>query len=204
MNVLVEVKRSLTLLDLVFHAWARELGIDDCSVTLILLLAEEGDLSAAELAVRCGRARQQVRRSLLQLEAQGRVEVSHLAVDGRVEGWSLTEPGMATAHCLDQGVAVWSKELGTQIDLVALSATLAQVVRFALNARTSNGWARRLYVPRDLRAVTMRNRAEFAGIARPRAPPRDPRAPAPEVETNDGFTEEDHARIAAAWRALWD
>jgi DNA-binding MarR family transcriptional regulator len=206
MNLLVEVKRSLTLLDLVFREWARLLGLDECAVMLVLLLSELGDRSAAELATRCGRRRQQVRRSLLMLERQGRVEVSHLSATGRAHGWSLTEAGIATARCLNEGVAAWTDQLDREVDLGTVASSLERIVALALNRKTSNGWAQGLCEPRELRADSMRNRAEAAGVIAERDSPPDLREPAtdPPPRPNNTFTDEERARIDEAWRALWN
>jgi len=200
MDPLLEVKRSLTVLDLVFRDWGRELALDECGVMVVLLLDAQPNLGASDLAVRCGRSRQQVHRSLLQLEAQGRVECTSRSAKGLIAGWALTEDGLAAVRCLRDGVAAWNEELSRKIDLSALAEVLNDIVVFALNRKSSKGWVHGLFVPRELRKETMRARASDLPVQR-KSPPDEQEAG--EAAPKSRISEKERAEIARIAFQIW-
>jgi DNA-binding MarR family transcriptional regulator len=200
MNPLLEVKRSLTVLDLVFRDWARELALDECGVMVVLLLAEQPNLGASDLALRCGRARQQAHRSLLLLESQGRVECTSRSPKGRIAGWALTEDGLAVVRCLHDGLTAWNEELSRKLDLNSLAEVLNDIVVFALNRKSANGWIHGLFIPRELRKETMRTRASDLPVRRGIPPvEQEPAEAAPKSR----ITEKERAEIARIAFEMW-
>jgi hypothetical protein len=100
-------KRTLTAMDLVTRSWARQLGLDECGVMVLILLGHRESLPACELAVQTGRARQQVQRSLQLMEKLSLVCPAELSRHGRTVAWMLTELGLEYWRALEPVLYEW-------------------------------------------------------------------------------------------------
>ena len=149
------VKQGLTAMDLVTRSWAKELGLDECGVMVLCLLGEQPHRAASNLALHCGRARQQVHRALVDMRRKALVRPSAVSARGRIEAWSLTDRGEQLWTCLERGLQLWDHELGEIVELPELIASLQRIAEVIVNRPGADGWGRGLLVPQDLRSMPM-------------------------------------------------
>ena len=143
------MKQALTAIDRVTRQWARELRLDECALMVLMMLGSWPNSSAAELARKSGRTRQQVQRSLGAMVRRGMVVPTARTKKGRVQGWTLTEHGVAFFRSLERAVLTWEEVLGSRVDLPATVAALGRVVKTMLNRPRADGWG--MIVPDELR-----------------------------------------------------
>jgi DNA-binding MarR family transcriptional regulator len=164
MNVWMDLKRALTVMDYATRSWGRELGLDECGVMVLSLLGEEGRALEWQLGMKCGRARQQVHRSLCLMKKRGLVKPD-VSERGRNKPWALTEKGQKLWECLSRGIREWQGLLEERIDVAQLKSELQQIVTIFLNRpRADGGWRRALCVPPELLKMPMRVEAEAEGL----------------------------------------
>lgn len=213
MNVWLELKRALTVMDVATRNWGRELGLDECGAMVLALLGEEGPALEWELAMKCGRARQQVHRSLGVMKKRRLVE-PELAVPGRNKPWQLTPTGRELWRCLDRGIREWQRELEAKMELAELRSGLQRIVEIFLNRpRVNGGWRRALSVPVELLKMPIHVHAEVEGlleVPEMTLAPEAPSEPEPEILSPPGWgppdcwTPQERAFIAQYWRSLWE
>ena len=166
MNVWMELKRGLTLMDVVTRHWGRELLLNECEVMTLALLGEGGPSEEWRLASKCGRARAQVHRALRVLET--RAYVFPLLEAGSTKGWALTDRGTLLWRCLDRGIRQFEAELASRVDLPTFKAELERLVTIFLNRpRAYGGWRKGLFVPVDLITMPIGAEASIAGLLEP-------------------------------------
>lgn len=187
MSTWLAAKQALTAMDRVMRGWARDLGLDECGVMVLLLLRVRGPCPAWQLALLCGRVRQQVHRSLRMMERRGLVEGRDLSARGRVQQWALTERGRDLGEILEGAMAIWDRLLGSTVELPTVVRALERMVETMVNGPSADGW--RLLVPDELRREPIWFRASLSPEDREAARERARRA------------KEDE--IAQAWNALW-
>ncbi len=202
---LIELKQALSAVDLVMRELARQLELDETGVMVLALLARDGHCGASDLAYLCGRARQQVHRSLLGLEQVGLVEPTHLSPERRVLSWGLTEPGLERWRLLEHGLRAWEPLLSDPLQVPELQFALRKITQIIVNRPSSDGWKQGLLVPTELRKVPLRTRALMEADAKgdqavPETDvPREPRRGRATCRDED-LTDED---LAEQWRAMW-
>lgn len=191
------VKQALTAMDLVMKQWAADLELDECGVMVLLLLGQRERCPACELALRSGRARQQVQRTLKNLQGRGVVAPVEVSSRGRVQAWSLTAAGRALLDCVERGARVWEEVLGSVVDLASMTADLERTAEVIVNRPGADGWRKGLLVPMELRAESMRSQALMEGLVQEAGAPVVTRVPR-ESERADEWAE-----VERAWFALW-
>jgi DNA-binding MarR family transcriptional regulator len=162
MSVWMEAKKLLTAMDLVTRSWGRQLGLDECGVMVLILLGEDGPTRACDLAALCGRARQQVHRSLTMMKARDLVRPSEQDVHGRTVEWSLTDEGADHWKALEPALYEWDLVLMEQLDVVEFASLLRRARKVMVNRRSIDGWRRGLLNPTNLRLCPIGARLEFA------------------------------------------
>jgi DNA-binding MarR family transcriptional regulator len=163
MNVWMELKRALTVMDHVTRNWGRELQLDECAVMVLALLGEGGPSPLWSLAAKCGRARPQVHRALRVLA--DRDYAAPLVLSGRARSWELTDRGRELWRCLNRGIGEFEAELQARIDLATLKTEFQRIVQILLNRpRANGGWRFGLYVPIELLKLPLRTEASVEGL----------------------------------------
>ncbi|MDP2276141.1 MAG: MarR family winged helix-turn-helix transcriptional regulator [Archangium sp.] len=164
--------QALTAMSLVTRGWARDLDLDECGVMVLMLLAQRGHDPECNLALRSGRARQQVHRSLRMMQQRGLVAPSVTSVRGRAQAWTLTERGWRMWGLLERSVVAWEEEMARWLEVPELTRMLQKLVMTAVNRPGGDGWRRGLMVPHDLRVDPVRARAEMEeGLLEPAPQP---------------------------------
>lgn len=158
----MEAKKMLTAMDLVTRSWGRELGLDECGVMVLILLGDNGPTKACDLAVRSGRARQQVQRSLKMMQARELICPSEHDERGRTAEWKLTELGEDYWKALEPALYEWDLVLMEQLDVIELANLLRRAAKVMVNRRSADGWRRGLLNPTNLRLCSIGTRLEFA------------------------------------------
>ena len=182
--------QALTTMSLVTRGWARDLDLDECGVMVLMLLAQRGHDPECNLALRTGRARQQVHRSLRMMQRRELVAPSVTSVRGRVQGWTLTERGWRMWGLLERSVVAWEEEMARWLEIPELTRMLQRLVMIAVNRPGGDGWRRGLIVPHDLRVDPVRARAEMdEGLLDPLPMPQPNVFLAPEHHGSTGFNE---------------
>ncbi len=205
------MKRALTVMDQATRSWGRELGLDECGVMVLSLLGEEGPALEWELGMRCGRARQQVHRSLGIMKKRGLVRPD-VTVPDRNKPWMLTETGQELWCCLARGIREWQGLIEARMAVSELKSTLQGVVEIFLNRpRANGGWRRALCVPPELLKMSIGTDASMQGLL-------DVETPEEQVETVDEpkllslpgwgppseWTPVEREFVAQCWREIWE
>ncbi len=163
MNVWMELKRVLTVMDHVTRNWGRELHLDECTVMVLALLGEGGSSPEWSLAAKCGRARPQVHRALRTLKE--RQYATPIVSSGRTQAWSLTDRGRQLWRCLDRGIREFEAGLEAKVNLPTLKDELQRIVKNLLNRpHASGGWRFGLSVPLELLKLPLRMEASVEGL----------------------------------------
>jgi hypothetical protein len=188
MNVWMEMKQALTVIDLATRNWGRQLRLTECAVMVLALLGEGGAAPECDLSASCGRSRQQVHGALLLLAK--RRYATRLVVDGRTRAWELTERGRELWACLDRGIREFEGELEARLDVSAFKTDLDRLVTVFLNRpRANGGWRFGLCVPVELLKTPMWAEASFKGLVdvEEALPDDDEVDPEPELRAPPGI-----------------
>ncbi len=160
----------------------------------MMLLAQRGRDPECNLALRTGRARQQVHRSLRRMQRRELVMPVETSARGRVQGWALTERGWTMWGLLERSILAWEEELNRWLDVPELTRSLQRLVMIVVNRPGGDGWGRGLLIPHELRVDPVRPRAEMVeGLLEPAVVPEPdvPLEPEHHESTNEFFDEED-------------
>lgn len=199
MNIWMSMKAALTVMDLVTRGWARQLGLDECGLMVLMLLSQtEEPRPGAELALLCGRARQQVHRSLLAMHELKLVRPAAVSHRGFTTAWALTAKGKFRAGCLARAIRAWEETLERNIDVPQLTEALGRVVETAVNRPGGDGWRKGLLIPHDLKIVPLWFEVEMEeGLL-------EEELVEPPIEEDDPSREERvRERAARGWNAMW-
>ncbi len=190
------MKKALTAMDLVMRQWARVLGLDECGVMVLMLMGGGAQVAACDLAKECGRARQQVQRSLRLMQHRGWVEPAAMSAKGRVQAWALTGRGQLLWCCLDSATVLWSELFERHVELAQVTASLEQMVGTMVNRPCADGWG--LLVPSALREELMRGQLAMEEALLAEREVAEPTHPGP-----PHWTAEEYAQVERSWAALW-
>lgn len=203
------LRQGLVIIDIVSRLWARQVGLAQAELTVVMLLDLRAR-SGAELARFSGRSRQNVQRVLNELERRGVITPKTLTARSRVKSWTLTPLGQALADRLRKRMALWEELVSSSVNLSTLTESLRRMVEALVN-RPHAGWHRGLQIPREMRIdpewdLALDALAEHGDEPTPSPEPtEDPLAARRRAREEADAQADELAWQGAreAWRALW-
>jgi DNA-binding MarR family transcriptional regulator len=132
------IRQSLTAMDAVVRLHGRELGLTETEVMIVMLLEALRSRTASELAISCGRPRQQVQRSIEALSRRDLVQAVK-SPSGRSE-WALTEYGSELSQRMAVRLSTFEELAGGASVLEPVALALEGITNSLVNQRSGYGW----------------------------------------------------------------